>query len=112
MREQLRALTKEPMRDLARKLGIRVNPLNKPKGLDVLMDEVMQLLAGSAASSGPQRSTQQSSQQLREEEIFKQDNRMKEELENKTKDGLLALGTMVLHARGEDWMPELQAQIW
>eukprot|EP00435_Cladocopium_sp_Y103_P028676 s3207_g7.t1 len=62
--------------------------------------------AGSSSSSGPQRSTHQSSQQLREEGIFKQNNRLKEELENKTKEELVALGTTVLHAHGEDWMRE------
>eukprot|EP00435_Cladocopium_sp_Y103_P059132 s70_g21.t1 len=50
MRERLRALKKESMRNLARKLGICVNPLNKPKGLDRLMDEVMQQLAPSTVA--------------------------------------------------------------
>eukprot|EP00435_Cladocopium_sp_Y103_P061105 s70_g22.t1 len=49
---------------------------------------------------------QQSSQQFREEEIFEHENRLKEELENKTKEELLALGTAVLHGRGEDWMQQ------
>eukprot|EP00435_Cladocopium_sp_Y103_P002783 s2362_g1.t1 len=60
--------------------------------------------ARSSSSSRPQRSAQQSSQQLREEEVFERVNRLKEELENKTKEELLALGTAVLHASGDEWM--------
>eukprot|EP00435_Cladocopium_sp_Y103_P043028 s806_g12.t1 len=54
MRQRLHALTKEPMRNLARKLWICVNPLDKPKGLDRLMDEVMQLLAPSTETKAQQ----------------------------------------------------------
>eukprot|EP00435_Cladocopium_sp_Y103_P004172 s5158_g1.t1 len=44
MRQQMHGRKAEPVRDLARKLGISVKPSNKPKLKDRLVDEVMQLL--------------------------------------------------------------------
>eukprot|EP00435_Cladocopium_sp_Y103_P073728 s45_g44.t2 len=60
--------------------------------------------ARSSSSSWPQRSTQQIPQQLREDVIFEDEDRLSEELEIKTQEELRALCAGVPRARGEDWM--------
>eukprot|EP00435_Cladocopium_sp_Y103_P043229 s2287_g12.t1 len=60
--------------------------------------------AGSSSSSGPQRSTQQSSEQLPEDEIFEDATRRNEKLKTMTVAERLAFCAAALRARGEAWM--------
>eukprot|EP00435_Cladocopium_sp_Y103_P002417 s209_g1.t1 len=63
--------------------------------------------AGSSSSSGPQRSTQQSSQQLEDEAvIFEDETRLSKELDTKSGEEVWNFCAGVLRVRGEHWMRE------
>eukprot|EP00435_Cladocopium_sp_Y103_P052707 s562_g16.t1 len=62
-------------------------------------------MAESSSSSGPPRSTQQSSQPLEDEAvIFESGARLDEELKNKSKEAMQDLCARVVRARGDHWM--------
>ncbi|CAK9089597.1 Transketolase, partial [Durusdinium trenchii] len=121
MREKLsRVTTAELARKLAASAGIPIRVAGSLKPKDALVEELMELFAsaGSSRSSGPRKSSQQSSQQTGAEEsqqsaqqigaedIFKSDVLLGSEIGKRSKEEMLALGIEVLRSRGQDWMRE------